>query len=85
MENLFIKTLKEEHARFVKLRAAKETAQRASDLNVFSKANNQAEEEIVNVANDCDNINRWTDESEYAKQYYGNVFAETTRFDSEWD
>lgn len=32
-----------------------------------------------------DNINAYTDASKYAKQYYGEVFYETTRYDNEWD
>lgn len=36
-------------------------------------------------AHSSDNINRWTDERQYAKQYYGNVMYETTRFDNDWD
>ena len=27
----------------------------------------------------------YTDASEYAKQYYGEVYHETTRFDNDWD
>jgi hypothetical protein len=31
------------------------------------------------------NINQWTDASKYAKEYYGEVAYETTRFDNDWD
>ena len=78
--NSFIAELKKEHTRFLKMKAAKEAAQRANDAKVFKKLSTN-----VDTSNDCDNINRWTDESAYAKQYYGSVFKETTRFDSEWD
>jgi len=27
----------------------------------------------------------YTDASKYAKQYYGEVYHETTRFDNDWD
>ena len=27
----------------------------------------------------------YTDASKYAKQYYGDVYHETTRFDNDWD
>ena len=27
----------------------------------------------------------WTDASKYAKQYYGDTFYETTRYDNDWD
>ena len=27
----------------------------------------------------------YTDASKYAKQYYGDVYRETTRFDNDWD
>ena len=26
----------------------------------------------------------WNDSSQYAKQYYGETFRETTRFDNDW-
>ena len=32
-----------------------------------------------------ENYNQWTDASKYAKEYYGNVAFETTRFDNEWN
>ena len=32
-----------------------------------------------------ENHNQWTDSSSYAKQYYGEVYAETTKFDNDWD
>jgi hypothetical protein len=31
------------------------------------------------------NIYQWTDASKYAKQYYGDTFYETTRYDNDWD
>ena len=31
------------------------------------------------------NIYQWTDASKYAKQYYGETFYETTRYDNDWD
>jgi len=27
----------------------------------------------------------WNDAPRYAKQYYGDVYRETTRFDNDWD
>ena len=32
-----------------------------------------------------ENYNQWTDGPQYAKQYYGDVYSETTRFDNDWD
>ena len=32
-----------------------------------------------------ENINHWTDASQYANQYYGDVYRETTRYDNDWD
>lgn len=32
-----------------------------------------------------ENHNRWTDESSYAKKYYGDVAYQTTRYDNDWD
>lgn len=31
------------------------------------------------------NPNYYTDASKYAKEYYGETFYETTRFDNDWD
>lgn len=31
------------------------------------------------------NPNYYTDEAKYAKEYYGETFYQTTRFDNEWD
>jgi dynactin complex subunit len=31
------------------------------------------------------NIYAYTDQSKYAKQYYGETLYETTRFDNDWD
>lgn len=31
------------------------------------------------------NINQYTDAPKYAKEYYGEVLYETTRFDNDWD
>lgn len=32
-----------------------------------------------------ENHNQWTDAPQYAKEYYGGVYRDTTRFDNEWD
>ena len=32
-----------------------------------------------------ENINNWTDASQYANQYYGDVYRQTTRYDNDWD
>lgn len=34
---------------------------------------------------DQENINHWTDASQYANQYYGDVYRQTTRYDNDWD
>ena len=31
------------------------------------------------------NMYQYTDASKYAKEYYGEVYHETTRFDNDWD
>jgi len=31
------------------------------------------------------NIYAWTDASKYAKEYYGDVMYQTTRYDNDWD
>jgi hypothetical protein len=32
-----------------------------------------------------ENHNHWTDAPKYAKQYYGDVYRDTTKFDNEWN
>jgi len=32
-----------------------------------------------------ENHNHWTDERAYAKQYYGDVAYQTTRYDNDWN
>ena len=32
-----------------------------------------------------ENFNHWTDAEKYAKQYYGGVYSDTTKFDNEWN
>lgn len=32
-----------------------------------------------------ENYNQWTDASSYAKEYYGDVYRDTTRFDNDWN
>lgn len=32
-----------------------------------------------------ENHNEWTDAPQYAKTYYGDVAAETTRYDNDWN
>lgn len=76
----FIEELKKEHARYQKMQKAKAAAAKATNVVQMRK-----QEIKVDVSNDYDNINRWTDESAYAKQYYGSVFNETTKFDKDWD
>ena len=31
-----------------------------------------------------ENYNHYTDSEKYAKQYYGDVYSDTTKFDNEW-
>ena len=32
-----------------------------------------------------ENFNHYTDSEKYAKQYYGDVYSDTTKFDNEWN
>lgn len=32
-----------------------------------------------------ENFNHYTDPEKYAKQYYGDVYSDTTKFDNEWN
>ena len=42
--------------------------------------------ELAKYESEQDKINElhYTDASQYAAEYYGDVFHETTRFDSDW-
>lgn len=39
----------------------------------------------IEIPKDDSNMYHWTDASKYAKQYYGDVMFETTRYDNDWD
>ena len=32
-----------------------------------------------------ENYNHWTDAEKYAKEYYGDVYSDTTRYDNDWN
>jgi len=60
----------------------------AAKFNKKVKRNNTArrtETSFMDKYNDDENINAYTDASKYAKEYYGEVMYETTRFDNDWD
>ena len=62
--------------------AARKFQQKQSKLRHFKL------EESVNAKSnnrDTDDERHWTDASKYAKEYYGGVYYETTRFDNDWD
>jgi hypothetical protein len=62
--------------------AAKKFKQKQSKLRHF-----KLEESINAKSNNRDTADEryWTDASKYAKEYYGGVYHETTRFDNDWD
>jgi hypothetical protein len=37
------------------------------------------------IKTDDTNINHWTDASQYANQYYGEVYKQTTQYDNDWN
>ena len=60
----------------------------AAKFNKKVKRNNRVrrtETSFMDKYNDDENINAYTDASKYAKEYYGEVMYETTRFDNDWD
>lgn len=61
---------------------AKNSAARAAAERRETK-NNKEFNSLINKMDE--NHNRWTDESKYAEQYYGDVYRETTKFDNEWN
>lgn len=52
-------------------------------------ASRLADEEDTKLVKEIDrldeNYNHWTDAPKYAKEYYGDVYHETTKFDNEWN
>ena len=45
----------------------------------------RTETSFMDKFTDQENINQWTDASEYAKEYYGETLHYTTKFDNDWD
>ena len=67
----------------LKTRAQKSTKKAARVVRDYTKsASDRFEKELIKLD---ENHNHWTDERQYAKQYYGEVAFETTRYDNDWD
>ncbi len=72
-------TKKQNEAR--KQRMAKVRAQSAA----VKKKAKKAKRDFMQIPKEGENMYAWTDASKYAKEYYGEVMYETTRFDNDWD
>ena len=51
----------------------------------FSKTLAKPSRKAQTLPDDNKNINAYTDASKYAKQYYGETYFETTRYDNDWN
>lgn len=57
---------------------------KAQSKTVFRKAP-KVQRKMMDVPEDTSkNPNYYTDASKYAKQYYGETFYQTTRYDNDW-
>lgn len=67
----------------LKKRARKSTKKAARVVRDYTKtAADRFEKEMIKLD---DNHNHWTDARSYAKEYYGDVAYQTTRYDNDWD
>ena len=67
----------------LKSRARKSTRKASKVVRDYTK--NAADRFDKEIAKLDENYNQWTDASSYAKEYYGDVAFETTRFDNDWN
>lgn len=58
---------------------------RQAHKNFLAKQKMQARFVREENYRDHDDERHWTDASKYAKEYYGEVYHHTTRFDNDWD
>lgn len=68
----------------------KEIAERKNKMAKLRKKSSRVLKSVKPKKKDIEipkesNIYQWTDASKYAKQYYGDTFYETTRYDNDWD
>ena len=75
---------KAERARQIKMYEIKEKAKKARFAMLQARKKREDPLATLNVK-EGENINQYTDQSNYAKKYYGETLYETTRYDNEWD
>jgi len=68
----------------------KEIAERKKKMTKLRKKSSRVLKSVKTKKKDIEipkesNIYQWSDASKYAKQYYGDTFYETTRYDNDWD
>lgn len=56
---------------------------KAESKTVFRKAP-KAKRKMMEVPNEGENPNYWTDAPKYAEQYYGETYRATTQYDNDW-
>ena len=70
--------IQEIHERRTKISTIKQKSK-----NLMSKPKDTREFADITIARNTDeNINHYTDASKYAKEYYGDILHETTRYDN---
>ena len=63
------------------LKTVKQKTRKARSVALKEKR----DDDLKWARDDGNNINAWTDERKYAQQYYGDAYADTTRYDNDWD
>jgi hypothetical protein len=58
---------------------------KAKSSKVYETINYKTGPKKIEIPKDNDNIYAYTDASKYAKEYYGEVMYETTKYDNDWD
>lgn len=58
---------------------------KAKSSKVYETVNYKTGPKKIEIPKDNDNIYAYTDASKYAKEYYGEVMYETTKYDNDWD
>lgn len=66
-----------------KMRARRSTAKASRVVRDYTK--NVADRFDKEIEKMDENYNQWTDASSYAKEYYGDVYRDTTKFDNDWN
>ena len=57
---------------------------RSQSTKVMKQAK-KVKRDFMQIPAEGENMYQWTDASKYAKEYYGETYYQTTRYDNDWD